>query len=54
MFFNKNLDNLFIEELPKVGDNRKNSFNGNLDIENIKENANDLVNTYIRKYEKLN
>jgi len=48
------LDNLFMEELPKVGENRKVIFNGNLDIKDIKENAKDLVNTYIKKYEKLN
>lgn len=48
------VDNMFIDELPKVGEKRNISFNGNLDIKDIKENANDLVNTYIRKYEKLN
>lgn len=43
-----------MEELAKTSDPRKMSFNGNLDIKDIKENANDLINTYIRKYEKLN
>jgi hypothetical protein len=45
---------MFLDEIPKAGENKKTNFNNlNLNIKDIKENANELVNAYIKKYEKL-
>ncbi len=44
---------MFTEDISKVADPKKLS-SANFDLREIKENANELVNTYIKKYEKLN
>lgn len=50
---NYNLDNMFTEDIFKLADPKKLS-GANFNLKDIKENATELVNTYIKKYEKLN
>lgn len=45
---------MFTEERTKLADSKKLVQSGNLNLINIKETAAELVNTYIKKYEKLN
>lgn len=47
------LDNMFSEDLTKLADPKKLT-NSNFNLKEIKDNATELVNLYIKKYEKLN
>jgi hypothetical protein len=46
-------DNIYQEDLAKLVDPKKVNSN-NLNIGIIKDNANELISNYIKKYEKLN
>jgi len=45
---------MFSEDISKIADPKKISSNGNFNLKDIKENAAELVNNYIKKFEKLN
>jgi hypothetical protein len=44
---------MFSEDLTKLADPKKLT-NSNFNLKEIKDNATELVNLYIKKYEKLN
>jgi len=44
---------MFTEDISKLADPKKLT-SANFNLKDIKENATELVNTYIKKYEKLN
>jgi len=45
---------MFTEDITKIADPKKLTSTGSFNLKDIKENAAELVNTYIKKYEKLN
>lgn len=46
-------DNIYSEDYAKIFESKKLNPN-NINIKDIKENANDMVNNFLKKYEKIN
>ena len=46
-------DNIYSEDYAKIFETKKLNPN-NINIKDIKENANDMVNNFLKKYEKIN